>query len=270
MNRYNGSSFHSTIDPEIVSVDSSSVVADTRTDVSNMSVDPFLLDFGTSINVTEEMHRELRASTQVINQKIHAEKQKVQVETRLSTQLNRDLTHAVVELSNLTRGASNRLEDATFHANILNDFETTLKADLIPPPPPLSTEGNVLNHVTNINKNIKGDIHANQSSVVKTLHEFITKHSQETREYLQLGKETKQKTSSLALQIQQQDYTSQIETSKQCNDVSSVDLKNEATRKSCLQQKMQKVRSQTGSHAQDLAEKASMIFFFFFLGFYDI
>jgi hypothetical protein len=240
MNRYNHLNTNVNLPPP--SSSSSSDADDSRANTNaatpsgnNTSMDPFLLDFGTSVNITEELHRELRVEIQDIVQRISSSETNVEKEKRISKSLQQDLSYAKVEMTNLARGTHDRLEDAEFHASFLNGLETSLKDTK------LSKEDD------KENSPLSSKNHLTKQQIAKNMAQYRKNIRKHLIEAASLQKKMKLFSSHT--------LESDLENVQQGNAFSKVEESNFFQQKKTLEKKLQTHQSQTGTHAQNIAEK---------------
>lgn len=235
------------------------------------SVDPFLLDFGTSVNVTEDLRREIRTEIQEIDKKIQTGLNENKQEQRLAGQLQQDLSHAQCEMRNLSRGAADRLDDAGVHASFLNGLETSLHTDLVTSTGPLPgcrspvsvlSAGDARSMPPTSGTSKKATKKKTNKQVLGEKREIVKKLVQSFQEQSKIGETRRREKETLLQQKQQIEDTirtggleSILEQSKQKNEHSQVDVKNESHRQQHLKEKMQSVRGKCGEHGQKLADK---------------
>jgi hypothetical protein len=238
---------------------------------SSSSFDPFLLDFGTSINVTEDLRCEIRAGIQEIDAKIQKGLNANKQEERVGGQLQQDLSHAHCEMRNLSRGAADRLDDAGVHESFLNGLETTLQADLVTatgPVPGCRSPVSVMDADDAENvppTNAASEKFSKQKTnkqVLKEKKDIVKKLVQSLQQQSKMGDTRHREKETLLQQKRQIEETIQtgglesiVEQSKQKNEHAQVDVKNESHRQQHLKEKMQSVRGRCGAHAQQLADK---------------
>ena len=246
-------------------------------DSSSASVDPFLLDFGTSINVTEDLRREIRTEIQEIDAKLAKGTQAHQQEQRVQKQLQQDLHHTFCEMRNLSRGAADRLEDAQVHSSFLNGLDTTLNADVARPtgvlPECRKSPVSVLNTstATSLKDSPSSDASKEQEKsgpsktnqeVLKEKEEMLKQLVQSIQEQTKQGDELRSQNKKWAIEkhqtlerIQSKGLEAVLEQAQRKNQHAQVDVQNESQRRDQLVAKVQSVRSQCGKHAQQLADK---------------
>jgi hypothetical protein len=98
---------------------------------NNACPDPFLLDFGTSVNVNEDLRRSICAEIQELEDNVAALKGSTKSEERTEAQLKQDLAHAHTEMSNLSRGAADQLDNAGVHSSIVQRLDESLNVELV-------------------------------------------------------------------------------------------------------------------------------------------
>jgi hypothetical protein len=97
------------------------------------SADPFLLDFGTSVAVNEELRRTIRSEIKEIDTSAEELKLTIKTEERAQTQLAQDFKHAHDELKNIGRGTTEQLEKAVVHSRIVSGLGETIRVELVEP-----------------------------------------------------------------------------------------------------------------------------------------
>ncbi|CAJ1933794.1 unnamed protein product [Cylindrotheca closterium] len=250
-------------------------------DSASTSVDPFLLDFGTSINVTEDLRREIRSEIQEIVAKLAKGTQAHQQEQRLQKQLQQDLHHTFCEMRNLSRGAADRLEDAQVHSSFLNGLDTTLNTDVARPtgvlPECRKSPVSVLDtlNVTSLKDPPSPDVSEGQEKsgssktnqeVLKEKEEMLKQLVQSIQEQTTQGDKLRNQNQNWVMEknrtlerIQSEGLVAVLEQTQQKNQHAHVDVQNESQRRDQLVAKVQSVRSQCGNHAQQLADKTKEI-----------
>lgn len=104
------------------------------TDGSNDTpVDPFLLDFGTSVNVNEDLRRVIRGEIQEIDESINVIGNETKKEETLGKQLRKDLEHSYAEMGNLCHGVNDQLENIHVQSTLLAGLNATMHANLVVP-----------------------------------------------------------------------------------------------------------------------------------------
>eukprot|EP00980_Cylindrotheca_fusiformis_P025313 scaffold13478_cov132-Cylindrotheca_fusiformis.AAC.6 len=246
------------------------------------SVDPFLLDFGTSVNVTEDLHSEIRAEIQEMEAKIQTGLQENQQESRVAGQLQQDLSHAHCEMRNLSRDATDRLDDANVHTSFINGLETTLQADLVASTGPLPGCRSPVSVLLMNDKDKNGDEPSTvptpkessnwptkrntNKQVLEEKKEIVKKLMTTLQQQSKVGEARHQEKEALLQEKRQIEQTIQtggleaiLEQTKQKNEHAQVDVQNESQRQQHLKEKIQSVRNQCGEHAQQLADKTKEI-----------
>lgn len=98
---------------------------------SDTPVDPFLLDFGTSVNVNEDLRRVIRGEIQEIDESINGIVGETKKEETVGKQLRQDLEHSHAEMTSLSRCVQDQLENVHVHTTFLQGLATTLQTDLV-------------------------------------------------------------------------------------------------------------------------------------------
>ncbi len=94
-------------------------------------VDPFLLDFGTSVNVNEDLRHVIRGEIQEIDESINVVGSEMKKEETVEKQLRHDLAHSLSEMTNLSRCVNDQLENVHVHTTFLQGLQSTLQVDLV-------------------------------------------------------------------------------------------------------------------------------------------
>ena len=267
MQRWSNSNNNATT-PSAVT-DASSV--DTAND---SSVDPFLLDFGTSVNVTEDLCRGIRAEIQEIDTSISKVTNFSKQEERVEGQLKQDISHAHCEMLNLSRGATDRLEDAGVHTGFLTSLDHTLQTDLV-----VSTgvvllgrsrsPTCVMEHPDN-SQDVSDS--SDKASKIRTNKEIYKEKDCSRRKLFQsiaainkdadaLFQEKKAKTQEIERineAVKANGLTSNLEQAREKAEHLQVDVKDESLRKKSMMETMQLCRSRCGANAQLVAEKVRL------------
>ncbi len=99
--------------------------------------DPFFLDWGSSVNVNEDLRRSIRNEINEIDYDISHLQSNVKAEEKTSHQLTKDFAHARAELMNLSRGATDDRDNSMMNEQIqlrLRDSLLTEVVSVITPP----------------------------------------------------------------------------------------------------------------------------------------
>lgn len=253
---------------------------------SSIGFDPFLLDFGTSINVTEDLRREICAEIQEIDAKLAKGAQAHQQEQRVQKQLQQDLYHTLCEMRNLSRGAADRLEDAEVHSSFLNGLDTTLHVDVARPtgvlPERRKSPVSVIDTsvVTSFNdspssnaskeqaksgsSNTNHEVLNEKEEIVKRLVQSIQEQTKQGDEHRNQNQKWVVEKQQILERIRSEGLEAVLEQTRQKNQHAQVDVQNESLRHDQLVAKVQSVRSQCGKHAQQLADKVRKPYCCFF------
>lgn len=113
------------------------------------SIDPFVLDFGSSVNISEELHRSIRTEIKGIDDDILSLQNEHKTEQRFYLQHRKDFSHALAEINRLSRDAREDLEQARVREHLLLRLRDSIEADvstvIIVTPSPTPTDENKLN-----------------------------------------------------------------------------------------------------------------------------
>ncbi len=94
--------------------------------------DPFLLDWGSSLNVNEDLRRTIQSEISAIDKEIRSLDDSVRKEQKVSTQSRRDFSYAQAELVQLARGAGDDEDNAAMNEQIQMRLSDTLQNEIIP------------------------------------------------------------------------------------------------------------------------------------------
>lgn len=126
----------------------------------NTAVSDPILSWGSSVNVCEDLRRQISTEIESIESSISYLKNNLKNEERSSTQINKDLSHAQSEMATLARGAAEELDNASVNEQIRHRMAEALKLELVknvvsPPNSPESISGDLTTEETGIGANDK-------------------------------------------------------------------------------------------------------------------
>lgn len=233
------------------------------------SFDP-LLDFGTSVELAEDLRRDIRAEIQLIDASINKATNSVKDEERKEGQLKQDISHAHSEMQNLSRGATDRLEDAGVHSGFLTSLNHTLQLDLV-----ISTgvESSGVGSPTSVMEHINSQsVSEGNDELEKPTNKDIFKEKEDERKRLAqsideinkhadaLFREKKTKLEEIQ-RIKESIKSNELESAHRqaCEkvEVLQADVKDESQRKKSIIETIQQCRSRSEANAQQVAEKVS-------------
>jgi peptidoglycan hydrolase CwlO-like protein len=93
--------------------------------------DPFFLDWGSSVNVNEDLRRTIRNEIEGIESDINSLQSNVKVEEKMSSQLTKDFAHARAELMNLSRGATDDRDNSIMNEQIQMRLRDSLMMEVV-------------------------------------------------------------------------------------------------------------------------------------------
>lgn len=93
----------------------------------------WIMDFGMSANVNDDLRRTIRAEIEDIDASIQQIQVGIQNEQRTAEQLAKDASHAHAEMASHQRGAAELMDSASMNEHIRLNLEKTLQDDLIQP-----------------------------------------------------------------------------------------------------------------------------------------
>lgn len=103
------------------------------TKTESNDVDPFILDFGTSVSVNEDQRRMIRVEIQELDDKIELSTNANKQEEGIQVQLKKDLSHSHSEIKKLARGSLEQSETSGVHSDLLGGLERSLDIELAGP-----------------------------------------------------------------------------------------------------------------------------------------
>ena len=99
--------------------------------MDDTSPDSFLLDWGSSVNMNEELRRTIRSECDEIDTTLTSLKDQIQMEHRKKTQVNKDLNYAKTELLNLVKSGRDLVEGSMMNEQIQNKLKETLFTEIV-------------------------------------------------------------------------------------------------------------------------------------------
>jgi predicted nucleic acid-binding Zn-ribbon protein len=105
------------------------------------SPDSFLLDWGSSVNMNEDLRRAIRSECDEIDTTLTCLKDQIQMEHRKKTQVNKDLNHAKTELLNLVKSGQDLVEGSMMNEQIQNKLKETLLTEIVAVVTPIKSPG---------------------------------------------------------------------------------------------------------------------------------
>jgi hypothetical protein len=93
--------------------------------------DPFFLDWGSSVNVNEDLRRSIQSEINSLDQEIRHLDNSISKEEKISSQLRKDYSHAQAELINLRRGACDEKDNAAMNEQIQMRLAESLQKELV-------------------------------------------------------------------------------------------------------------------------------------------
>ncbi len=115
--------------------------------------EPFFLDWGSSVNVNDDLRHTIQSEIETIHIDITNLNNNIKQEQRTSSQLSRDYSHAQSELIHLSRGANDERDNAIMNEEILSRLKSSSLKEVIG-----VVEG------TNVNVNVNADVNARMNN----------------------------------------------------------------------------------------------------------
>lgn len=245
------------------------------------TVDPYILDFGTSVNVNEDLRRSIREEIQELDDSIVVSKTSKKHEEMVKSQLNQDLAHSHAEMRDLSRSTSDQLENAGVHSSFLSGLKKTLRKDLVETTglrttgvnnknvmedaevennvPPSGNDNKSLAVGTNKHRTNK-DIIKEKAETLKKLTASIKQHGEDIDSLFLQKKTHVEAINACKKAIESEALEATAEEKRQEAELKAVDVQNKAQRKRSIKSEIQNIRTRTGAHAQGVADKVSSRF----------
>jgi hypothetical protein len=246
-------------------------VSDNVTEVSpsNAAEDPFILDFGTSVNVNEDLRRVIKTEIQEIDDSIVAARGALKNEETVESQLKNDLSHSHREMATHSRGASEQLETSAVHASFLSSLNKTFHAELIvhTTPPATTIEGSLSSAENNppaptgaSGKGIPGsqsnrEVLRTMSARLKKVTSSMKGTAEEIDAVVAKQKYVAEKTTMIARITETDSLPSLLDEKRKEVALMQAEIDKENQRKKAIKAATQKSRANSGMHAQAVADK---------------
>jgi len=94
------------------------------------SIDPFVLDFGSSVNISEELNRTIRLEIKAIDDDITSLQNENKTEERVYLHHRKDFSHALNEMNRLSRDAHEDLEQARVREHLCVRLRDSIETDI--------------------------------------------------------------------------------------------------------------------------------------------
>jgi hypothetical protein len=98
---------------------------------ANMESDPFFLDWGSSVNVNEDLRRTIRTEINTLDQDLQKLDQSIRTEEKTSSLLHRDFSHAQAELISLKNEVSEEKENAAMNEQFQMKLGESLEKEVV-------------------------------------------------------------------------------------------------------------------------------------------
>lgn len=115
--------------------------------------DPFILDWGSSVNVNEDLRRSIRVEIEEIETDIKTLQSTVKAEEKISNHLTKDFAHARAELMNLSRGAVDDCDNSIMNEQIQMRLRDSLMMEVVSVITPPTSPDNALPSNNNVTYN---------------------------------------------------------------------------------------------------------------------
>ena len=229
--------------------------------------DPFILSWGSSVNVCEDLRRSIRTEIEnVIDTSIVSLQGSIKNEDRTATQLAKDLSHARAEMLELRRSANDELDGAVMKDQVRTRLRASLKAELLTPM--LDTNNPASSPSTDPSK--EGDTMDGRPPF--TIASYIQQRASELKEHacsvaaekasLVQWKATKNdlenETHSILERIESDRLVDELAAKEKETAFRTEEHENESRRKRATKVMVQQKRAQCGQYAQQIADYVSI------------
>lgn len=254
-----------TMKPRSTSSYQSSVPPPAPTEETSVS-DPFILSWGSSVNVCEDLRRSIRTEIEdVIDTSIMNLQGSIKNEDRTATQLAKDLSHARAEMLELRRSANDELDGAVMKDQVRTRLKASLKAELMTPvldadptspPPELSDEGST----TNGRPPFTIASYIQQRASEHKEHACAVAAEKESLVQWKAAKDDfESETHSIHGRIESDRLVDEMATKEKETAFRTEEHENEARRKRATKVRVQQKRAQCGQYAQQIADYVSTV-----------
>ena len=103
----------------------------TTTDTNSASADPFLLDWGSSLNVNEDLRRTIQTEISQIDKDLKSLDASIRTEQKVASQSHKDVSYAQAELMHLARGAGDEEGNASLSESIQGRLGDSLEKEVL-------------------------------------------------------------------------------------------------------------------------------------------
>lgn len=249
---------------------------------ASSSVEPFvdLLDFGSSVVVNEDIIRVIGGEVHEIEESINVIDGESKKEEMVERQLRQDLSYSYSEMTNLSRGANDQLDNVNVHSTFIRGLGNTLHADLVVSsgirgmaavvsPPPSSgarvrgsdgapdAERGGSNESCSATESYK-DIIQRRSEKLKEVTATMKATAKEVDELFELQRTTIEATNATQLRLATEGLDSILEQKKQERDRLVEESKQEQEKLQAFKLATNKSRTGRCSKAQELADLVSL------------
>lgn len=237
--------------------------------------DPFFLDWGSSVNVNEDLRRTIRAEIEDIESDINKLQSSVKKEEKDSNQLTKDVAHARAEMMNLSRGATDDRDDSVMNEQIQMRLKDSLNAEVVAIVTPSRNPDS--NNTSSRDASDVSPIPAMGSeddSNERHLEKYLTKCAAEIKSLTTTMQQRKMsldeyKAKLASIQNEINNVGNQIDRDQKTQSTWSEDVHDktreldiEKQRFRCVKEAIQRARKLNGHHAQSLADDVRILVFF--------
>mmetsp|Transcript_19154 Transcript_19154/g.27262 ORF Transcript_19154/g.27262 Transcript_19154/m.27262 type:complete len:553 (-) Transcript_19154:172-1830(-) len=235
---------------------------------SSISSDPFLLEFGSSVSVNEDLSRELHKSCQGLDASMQNTNQEIQRASRTDCLLKKDLGHATAEMTKLARDCAEEVDAITINrhtrTHLLHQFQTTF-VRAIDPKRLHASNNNEEERAENAIENTRKEVHE-RTKIVFSFAQVLSQNQTALQNFTLANRQNNQKlseTRSYRKEISQNSVHIEecIASSEKARDEAQVEkhartreLNVETQRLMSLKDACHRSRNRCGQNAKDLAE----------------
>ncbi len=242
--------------------------------------DPFFLDWGSSVNVNEDLRRTIRTEIEGIDSDIKTLQSNVRQEEKISAQLTKDFAHARAELVNLSRGATDDRDNSIMNEQIQLRLRDSLMTEVVSVITP-TTSPEKKSQPTTANSfeedeqmSPVGIQHSEDNTNERHLGKYLSKRAAEVKSLTTSMQEKKSsledyKSKLATIQYEIDTVVNQLGRDQKTQNTWSDDADEkrrefdvEKQRIRCVKDAIQRARKLNGQHAQRLANEVSFVYSF--------
>jgi ElaB/YqjD/DUF883 family membrane-anchored ribosome-binding protein len=242
--------------------------AEPSTSIRTEDISSDVLDFGTSVNVNEDLRHSIKNEIIELDTSVGTHKIAIKSEERVFGQVKLDLSHAFAEMGNLSRGAADQLDKAGVHESIATRLEETFKVELVQSTAGsgagagASSDGTVLvEEKENAQEAAEKSLKNKNKEVIRIKTEFLKNIGVIYRQTIQFVdtaavdlEALEDETIMIVDRIDSEKLEGIIDMGGKETEIRKKDVENELQRMRAMKAALQQTRTRCGTHAQHVAD----------------